>query len=294
MAEIDSMPPTRRCTKCHAEKSLQEFSKASGGKFGRSARCRSCAAEYAKANKDRINELSLARYYRITAEKRDAKAAAMAQRLAATDKLCTRCGVTKPKTEFKAKKDSADGRHCYCKPCCNAVNREHRVANPEMAAAWTKKWAANNPEKVKAKRLRWNAENPGRAAELAREWRDANRDRFRENLRNWSSLPTVRVHKTISARLRAALNSGKCGARTMEILGYTAKQLVQHIERQFSPGMSWDNYGEWHIDHITPLSMFKIESINDPAIRIAWGLPNLRPLWAQENIRKRDKRLYLL
>src|SRR3546814_3330220 len=50
-----------------------------------------------------------------------------------------------------------------------------------------------------------------------------------------------------------SLGDGKNG-RSWEILvGYTVADLMAHLERQFLPGMSWDNRGEWHIDHIRPL-----------------------------------------
>jgi hypothetical protein len=58
--------------------------------------------------------------------------------------------------------------------------------------------------------------------------------------------------------------------------------------------MSWENYGDWHIDHIVPLSSFTFTGVDDPEIRIAWALSNLRPIWAKENIKKRDKRLFLI
>src|SRR3546814_9626669 len=58
------------------------------------------------------------------------------------------------------------------------------------------------------------------------------------------------------------------------------------LERQFLPGMSWDNRGEWHIDHIRPLCAFEFTSPDDPQFREAWALTNLRPLWARDNLRK--------
>jgi hypothetical protein len=51
--------------------------------------------------------------------------------------------------------------------------------------------------------------------------------------------------------------------------------------------MSWDNYGEWHIDHIIPVSSFKIDPNNWPAtIKTIWAIENLQPLWAIDNIKK--------
>lgn len=81
---------------------------------------------------------------------------------------------------------------------------------------------------------------------------------------------------------------------TEELLGYSSKELMDHLEAQFLPGMNWSNYGKWHVDHIRPLSSFKIESVDDPQIRIVWGLANLRPLWAKDNFRKNAKMIYLL
>ncbi|AVH85447.1 hypothetical protein Rostov1_00057 [Vibrio phage Rostov-1] len=53
--------------------------------------------------------------------------------------------------------------------------------------------------------------------------------------------------------------------------------------------MSWDNWGEWHIDHIKPVAQFKREGITDP--KIINALSNLQPLWAEENLKKSDKTL---
>ncbi|MFZ6043687.1 hypothetical protein ACOV11_24710 [Vibrio natriegens] len=68
------------------------------------------------------------------------------------------------------------------------------------------------------------------------------------------------------------------------ILGYTEKQFKKHIESQFERGMSWSNRGEWHIDHIKPISAFLKEGICD--IKIINNLHNLQPLWAEDNLKK--------
>jgi len=64
--------------------------------------------------------------------------------------------------------------------------------------------------------------------------------------------------------------------KTINILGYSAEDLRIHLEKQFTDGMSWDNHGEWHIDHIKPVSSF--ESFTHPSI--VNSLDNLRPMWA--------------
>jgi len=71
---------------------------------------------------------------------------------------------------------------------------------------------------------------------------------------------------------------------TVIMLGYTADQLVEHIESLFVEGMSWDNYGEWHIDHIVPVKWWLDNGITDPSMINA--LINLQPLWAVDNLIK--------
>lgn len=73
--------------------------------------------------------------------------------------------------------------------------------------------------------------------------------------------------------------------RTEEMLGYTKPELVEHIERQFLDGMSWDNRKEWHIDHIKTVAEFVREGVTD--LRIINALTNLRPLWATDNLARR-------
>ena len=84
---------------------------------------------------------------------------------------------------------------------------------------------------------------------------------------------------------RATLAScGTKNMRTETTLGYTFIEFKQHIESLFVPGMSWINHGEWHVDHIKPVSLFIAQGITDPAIINA--LDNLQPLPAIDNLIK--------
>jgi hypothetical protein len=69
-------------------------------------------------------------------------------------------------------------------------------------------------------------------------------------------------------------------------LNYSVEDLKAHIESQFEPGMTWDNYGEWEIDHIKPDSWFKYDSFEDEGFKQSWALSNLQPMWASQNRRK--------
>ena len=53
--------------------------------------------------------------------------------------------------------------------------------------------------------------------------------------------------------------------------------------------MTWGNYGEWHVDHILPISVYNIQEIGDEEFMKCWSLSNLQPMWGKENIRKSNK-----
>ncbi len=56
-------------------------------------------------------------------------------------------------------------------------------------------------------------------------------------------------------------------------------------EKKFINGMSWENWGKWHLDHIKPVSSFdKSEKMS-----IINSLDNLQPLWAVDNLKKSNK-----
>jgi len=75
----------------------------------------------------------------------------------------------------------------------------------------------------------------------------------------------------------------------LSLIDYTVSDLKKHLERQFQEGMTWENYGDWHIDHIIPVSAFNITCPEDLDFKRCWALSNLRPLWAKENIIKHCK-----
>ncbi len=63
-------------------------------------------------------------------------------------------------------------------------------------------------------------------------------------------------------------------------------------KNKFKDGMTWDNYGEWHVDHIQPISAHSIQEIGDDEFMRCWSLTNLQPMWGEENIKKSNKILF--
>lgn len=93
------------------------------------------------------------------------------------------------------------------------------------------------------------------------------------------------------SRLRCRLNAAlkmraKKADRTVKLVGCTMDELRAHIEKQFEPGMSWDNWTKngWHIDHKRPCCSFDLTQPEQQALCFHYS--NLRPLWCDENWRK--------
>lgn len=94
-----------------------------------------------------------------------------------------------------------------------------------------------------------------------------------------------RISNNIRTRLKTRLSSKKKSS-ILKYLPYTIEELISHLESKFQSGMSWDNYGKWHIDHIVPDSWFKYDSMSDEAFQKCWALNNLQPMWAKDNLSK--------
>lgn len=159
-----------------------------------------------------------------------------------------------------------------------------------------RKYREKNKEKLYSNHKKWYEENKDKWNEYIKEYREKNADKIREIKRNYERTRKHNdpLYKLIS-NFRTAIyqvlkenNIGKNG-HYFEILGYTPEELINHIEKQFKDGMTWDNYGDFHIDHKIPISSFNIKEIGDSEFMKCWSLSNLQPMWGEENIRKSNK-----
>lgn len=93
-----------------------------------------------------------------------------------------------------------------------------------------------------------------------------------------------KLRRNLRIRLRAALKRNTKTGSAVKDLGCSIEELKIYLQSKFTEGMSWDNYGKWHIDHIIPLS--KVDLTNETELKKAVHYTNLQPLWALDNIRK--------
>lgn len=269
----------KTCTKCDETKSFEEFALHKHSPDGRRPACKACNSEHEAAKRRRSGTPQLG-----------------------LPMACERCGVETIRTSVSKK---------FCDECASAVRRENAtIRNARYEAKRTeprkrdkpidrdrrKRWAAENQDKIRAA---WQAYNDANRDEINRKAREFNKTPERREWRiayerEYFSEPKRRLDRRMKAAISQALNGRKAGRSWEALVGYGVDELAEHIEKQFLPGMTWDNIGRWHIDHIVPKVAFDYEDDSSDEFRACWSLTNLRPLWAADNISKGGKRLHLI
>jgi hypothetical protein len=158
-----------------------------------------------------------------------------------------------------------------CKECTKRSNAAYRKANAAATKVTKKRYYEINRRTMIDYALgRYHANK----ALILSQLRERERKNRREN-------PGLIITRRIGKRLAKVLDRRPKGWR--EQLGYDPSLLIPHLEAQFEPWMTWDNYGTaWHLEHIRPVSSFDLPA----QIAECWALSNLRPMEAIGNLRK--------
>ncbi len=237
-------------------------------------------------------------------------------------KTCSKCKKEKDFSGFHLCKKTRDGYKFQCKECIKnysdnrkkekrEYDKKYRIKNKakllkkrclyikkskEQKREYDKKYRAKNRERLRKQKHDFYEANKVIILKKERAYKNANRDKINKRKRELARFkrandPRYRLNRSISNGINKSINRNKKGYRWESLVGYTIDDLTIHLEKQFSDGMTWDNYGKkgWHIDHKIPISWWEIESIKDPAFEQCWALSNLQPLWENENCSKRDR-----
>jgi len=148
--------------------------------------------------------------------------------------------------------------------------------NKEKRKEYNKKYYEENKEKLKENVRKYYQENKKRKIEYERK-------RQREK---WQNDPMYRMIMNQRRSVRRFLKANKYtkNISTEKLLGCSPEELREHLRKQYQQGMTDENYGEWHIDHIIPLSSAKSQEEVDKLFHYT----NLQPLWAIDNLKKGD------
>jgi hypothetical protein len=178
-------------------------------------------------------------------------------------------------TKYKSKKCSIckqefipnSGMQKYCSNKCYKINRQncaedYREFNKEHIKKYWKKYRQLHKQELK--KCHYNYIKNRLKIDLD--------FKLRTYLRN---------------RIWWALKRNCKSFKTMELINCSINFLKQYLESQFKSGMSWSNYGKWHVDHIRPCASFDLTKVSEQ--KKCFHYTNLQPLWAEENLSKKDK-----
>jgi hypothetical protein len=129
--------------------------------------------------------------------------------------------------------------------------------NREIILAKGERYRQDNLDKIKTQQKEYSRINRVKKSLKCKEYRQNNSEKINAYMRNrYKNNDEYRLRMVCREMVRRMFDAidTKKNQKTNEILGYTPLELKAHIEKQFKEGMSWDNYGEWHIDHAVPIS----------------------------------------
>jgi hypothetical protein len=218
-------------------------------------------------------------------------------------KTCIECKVSKDEGEFV----KATNR---CVICYKIKNQKYYQKNKDRLNDKSRKYTADHQDEIKSWRKDYYAANKEERKTEQRERHhkrllsttpeDIKRMRLQGAINQKKYRlkkkddPMFKLNERMRENLRVALKemgTSKQGRHWEELIGYTASQLREHLEQQFTPEMTWENYGSyWHIDHIRPQSWFTYDSAECESFKNCWSLNNLQPLEASINLSKGNRR----
>lgn len=258
------------CKKCNIDKDFSEFSKSKNSKDGLNLWCKLCNKEYLKnyyIEKKELHSIRSKQYYKLNSKKiKD---------------------VSKKWRENNLE---------YIKE----YHKDYYSNNKELISEYKKEHYINNKNKYLDKSIRWKKNNRESYLYFLKKWKSDNKDYNKEYLKKWFmenptkkkeyydrlriNSPHIIAWRKVLHNVIKRINTKKTNT-TIEMLGYSADEFKKHIESLFLEGMSWDNWGEWHIDHKIPVSKFNKQT----PMSVVNSLDNLQPLWALDNLKKSNK-----
>jgi hypothetical protein len=218
-------------------------------------------------------------------------------------KVCCKCRIEKHITDFPKDKSKKDGLYSYCKECTISKFNNYKQKNPEKVKKTKQEEYIKNIERYKFLQDNFKELNPNYQNEYNKEYYLTNCEKIKEKRRNYYLNNKEKENEyskerrkydiifnlkcNIRSRIYFYLKKNKISKnnKTFDIVGCTPEFLKKHLEKKFIDGMTWENQGEWHIDHIIPLSSAKTE---EELYKLCY-YSNLQPLWAGDNLSKGNK-----
>jgi hypothetical protein len=188
-------------------------------------------------------------------------------------KKCGCCKLELPFDNFGSNKSREDGLMIICRKCKSISDKRYRENHKEL----TKHRKSEYYQKVKNED--WYIEKQKKRI------RDYKKEYTQERSSQFRSMKSD-LRKLILVYIKKQKNKLEYKDSTEDILGISFEGFMKHIEKQFIVGMSWDNHGEWHIDHIIPCHLTN----GDVSLLLKlFNYQNLQPMWSKDNLSKHNK-----
>jgi len=234
--------------------------------------------------------------------------------------MCSKCGETKPASEYSKDKQKIDGLYSCCKACKKSFyqnnkkrilaqkreywenNKEHlKKANyqrwingKEKRLEKKKEYYQKNKEIILEKKAVYNKDNRDLVLRQNNKYYQKNKETvIKKNVeytaRREKTDLSFKIKRLLSRRILLAVKKGEKSASTARLLGCTILEFIKYMEAKFAEGMTWENHGlhGWHIDHIMPCASFDLTDTGQQ--KACFHYTNMQPLWAEENHKKSDK-----
>jgi hypothetical protein len=192
-------------------------------------------------------------------------------------KHCPTCDSWKAFSEYNKQSSSWDKLARMCRNCYWEYKNSKR----------------KNDEKYKQNDILYKQQyqQSGRRKEVSKIRYEAKKDEIIKkcvayNKKKYNTDPYFKVVFSIRTRISKLLkqkNADKYN-KFYNYLGCSKEEFILYFQSKFKERMTWENHGEWHIDHIKPCSLFNL--LNEDEQKKCFHYTNLQPLWASENLSK--------
>lgn len=254
----------KKCSKCEIEKESIGFYKKKTMKDGLRSECKECSKLYQLENKDRIKE-----YKRLYHEEN--------------------------KYDINNKKRIG---YSVNKELHSLKSKEYREKNKEVLSEKKKLYYEINKEEILTKRKEYYESMTSdedfrkvlreRSKINTKSYRDSNKEELSQRIKDKKKNdPLFRLSDSIRTLIWISINKMgyRKNSKTSNILGCSFEEFKSYIESQFNDNMSWENYGEWHLDHKTPVSWAETEE----QVYELNKYTNFQPLWEFDNLSKGNR-----
>ena len=152
-----------------------------------------------------------------------------------------------------------------------ARKRYHNNKDKELLRC--KEYRENNKDKDLARKKIYRNNNKAKVLQA-----------YKDYVKRVKNTPEYKIKRNLRKRMRRFIHGENKSLKSMELLGCTREFFLVYLESMFQPGMTWENYGLWHMDHIVPCCSFDLSDIEQQ--KQCFHYTNIQPLWAEDNLCK--------